>query len=378
MNFELSEEQEMLRAQARRLLQERCASSDVREILEGESAFDLDLWRGVAELGWTATALPARYGGFGMGYLELCVLAEELGRAVAPIPFSSSVYLASEAIRAAGSADQQARLLPGLGTGERIGTLALAEGAGGVADSAVAATFDGATLSGSKLPVPDGDIADLAVVVAREGDRGLTLLVVDLRAPGVSRDPLATIDASRSHARVVFENAPAERLGRAGKGWSDLERVLDRAAVLFSFEQLGGAQASLDMAVEYAKNRYAFGRPVGSFQAIKHRLADLYCLVELARSNCYYGAWALAADAAELPVAAATARLGATRAFHECAKENIQVHGGMGFTWAFDCHMYYRRSKLLALALGNEVEWKQKLITRLRARGAAQDATARA
>jgi alkylation response protein AidB-like acyl-CoA dehydrogenase len=226
-----------------------------------------------------------------------------------------------------------------------------------------------------KVPVADGDIADVAVVAARTsrdgGERSVSLFLVDLSGPGVARVPVKTVDPTRSHARIELRDVPAEPLGATGDGWRLLERLLDRAAVLFAFEQVGGAQAALEMGRDYALGRFAFGRPIGSFQAIKHKLADVYIATELARSNAYYGAWALSTDAPELPVAAAAARVSASEAFYLAAKENIQTHGGMGFTWEFDCHLYYRRAKLLALALGSTRVWKDRLITRLESRASA-------
>jgi alkylation response protein AidB-like acyl-CoA dehydrogenase len=217
----------------------------------------------------------------------------------------------------------------------------------------------------------DGDVADFAVVVAGEAHSGRAgLFLVDLTGPGVTRTSITTVDPTRSHARLVFDGAAAESLGAPGAGWPLVERLLDRAAVLVAFEQLGGAQAALDMARDYALGRFAFGRQIASFQAIKHKLADMYVGVELARSNAYYGAWALSKNAPELPVAAATARVAATEAYYQNAKENIQVHGGMGFTWEFDCHLHYRRAKLTALMLGSARRWKDLLVTRLEA-GAA-------
>jgi alkylation response protein AidB-like acyl-CoA dehydrogenase len=219
--------------------------------------------------------------------------------------------------------------------------------------------------------VADGDVADLAIVAARtESGRGanaISLFIVDLNGPGVTREPLETIDPTRSYATLRFEGAPAEPLGGRGDGWHIASQVMDRAAIVMAFEQLGGAERALEMARDYALERMAFGRPIGSFQAIKHMLADMYVAATLARSNCYYGAWALASGAAELPVAAATARVSATQAFQQCAKNNIQVHGGMGFTWAFDCHLFYRRSNALALALGSLSTWESLLIERMRA-----------
>ena len=175
----------------------------------------------------------------------------------------------------------------------------------------------------------------------------------------------ATLDPSRSHASITFKNTKAEILGPDKHGWTALQETLDRAAVLFAFEQLGGAEACMNMAKDYAMGRFAFGRPIASFQAIKHKIADMYIAVELARSNCYFGAWALSTDASELPTAAATARVSASKAFHECSKENIQTHGGMGFTWEFDCHLYYRRCRQLAANIGSQAVWKNKLINSL-------------
>ncbi len=364
MNFDFSDDLKLLRDQAKRFLTERCQPTVVRKILEGPEPYDAGLWQDIAAMGWTGAAIPEDYGGAGLGHLGLCVLAEEIGAALAPVPFSSSIYLAAEAILAGGTAAQKQAWLPKLASGTAIGTLALAEGPGKASLARLRTSVRNGMLSGEKMPVPDGEAATMAVVVAQT-DRGIGLVLVDLTGPGVTRKPIETIDQSRKHAHITFENAPCELLGTVGQGETLLRQVQDRAAILFAFEQVGGAQAALDMAVAYAKERYAFGRPIGSFQAIKHKLADVYVATELARSNAYYGAWALARNAPELPVAAAAARVAANEAFYLAAKENIQVHGGMGFTWAFDCHLYYRRSKMLALALGSTRVWKDRLITQL-------------
>jgi alkylation response protein AidB-like acyl-CoA dehydrogenase len=336
----------------------------VRRILEGPEPYDKALWKEIAAMGWTGASIPEEYGGAGLGHLGLCVLAEELGSALAPVPFSSSIYLAAEAIMAGGSEAQKRTWLPKLASGEAIGTLALAEGPGKADPRRLRTTFRNGVLTGEKLPVPDGDVANVAVVVA-QGERGVVLALADLEGAGVQRHSVETIDPSRSHARITFENAAAEPLGGASAGESLLRSVQDRAAVLFAFEQVGGAQRALEMARDYALERYAFGRPIGSFQAIKHKLADVYVATELARSNAYYGAWALSRDAAELPLAAASARISANEAYFLAAKENIQVHGGMGYTWEFDCHLHYRRAKLLSLALGSTRLWKDRLVTQL-------------
>ena len=377
MNFDFSDELKQLRDEARRFLAERNALAAARRVLESDGGHDAALWREIGEMGWIGAAIPEAFGGAGLGPLGLCVLAEELGAALAPVPFSSSAYLASEAILLAGSAAQKERYLPKLASGAIIGTLALAEGPGALTPARLGAAVAGDRLTGTKQPVPDGAAADIAVVAARGTDRRLALFLVDLAAAGVARERIATIDPSRGHARLVFSGAAAEPLGPAGTGERLLERLFDRAAVLFAFEQLGGARAALDMAKAYALERYAFGRPIGSFQAIKHKLADVYVAGELARSNAYYGAWALSQEAPELPLAAATARVAASDAFYLAARENIQTHGGMGYTWAFDCHLYYRRAKLLALALGSTRIWKDRLVAQLEAQndGALDGAT---
>lgn len=366
MNFEFSEDQNLLRDQARSFLADKCQPSAVRAILDSDEPYDRSLWEGMAELGWTAAAIPESYGGLGLGHLELCVLAEELGYRLAPTPFSSSVYLATEALLIFGSEDQKQQYLPELANGECIGTLALAEGSHQVTADNMTVELSGNQLSGEKVPVPDGDVADFAIVAAKDKDTGdIALVIADLTIDQVQRTQVKTLDPTRSHAKITFNKAPALRLGIQGQGMEQLNTLFDRAAVLFAFEQVGGAQGSLDMARAYAMERYAFGRPIASFQAIKHKLADMYIANTLARSNAYYGAWALSTDAPELPTAAATARVSATQAFHECSKENIQTHGGMGFTWEFDCHMFYRRSKLLSVNLGSLVRWQDRLISTL-------------
>ena len=371
MNFDFSDDQKMMRDQARKYLDDKCSRKAVREVLnDAGKSHDAALWKGVAEQGWLGAAIPEEFGGLGLGGLELCVLAEEIGRAVAPIPFSSTVYFFAEAILASGSATQKQSLLPKLVSGELIGAFAVSEGPGAPSPSSIEASFDGARLSGVKIPVTDGDIATHAVVLAREG-QGLSLVVVALDQAGVKRETLTTLDPTRGHARLTFDKANAERLGKAGEGWSLAEAVFDRAAVLIAFEQLGGAQACLDMAVDYAKSRYAFSRQIGSFQAIKHKLADMYVAIELGRSNAYYGAWALSTESSQLPLAAAAARVAASDAYYLAAKENIQAHGGMGFTWEVDCHLFYRRAKLLAVQAGGQSVWKEKLVRRLELKNAA-------
>ena len=375
MNFDFSDEQKQMRDEARKFLAEQCPPKAVREVLDGKAPYDKSLWKGLAEMGFLGVAIPEQFGGAGAGHLELCVIAEEMGRALAPVPFSSSVYLAAEAILIAGSDAQKQKWLPKIASGEAIGTLALFEGKGNPSPKAINVSATGGVLNGVKKPVPDGAIADFAVVAARTGSGGreseISLFIVDLKAGGVEVKGLTNIDLTRGQAEITFKNAKAEPLGSAGEGWSVITQVLDRAAVLMAFEQVGGADRALEMGRDYALDRIAFGRPIGSFQAVKHMLADMYVSATLARSNCYYGAWALSTNAGELPEAAAAARISATQAFQHCAKNNIQVHGGMGFTWEFDCHMYYRRANAVAVGLGSLSYWEDALIDRMRKKNAA-------
>lgn len=366
MNFDFSDDLKQLRDQARRFLAEQCSPAVVRRSLDGQERWAEPLWREIARMGWIGAAIPERFGGVGLGYEGLCVLAEEMGRVVAPVPFGSTAYLAAEAILTAGSPAQQSELLPRIADGSAIGCFALSEGVGEPTPATVHARVVGGRLSGSKWPVADGGVADFAVVVACDEHRQPGLFLAEL--DGTRRHDLKTLDPTRNHARIEFEGTPVQPL--AG-GWGSVQRVLDRAAILFAFEQAGGAAACLDMARDYALERYAFGRPIGSFQAIKHKLADVYVANELARSNAYYGAWALGADATDLPLAAATARVSATEAFHLASKENIQTHGGIGFTWAVDCHLFYRRSKQLALGIGSLPFWKHRLVDLLQTRNEA-------
>ncbi len=362
MDFDFSADEKLVREQTGRYLADHCGTRVVRDVLEGRANYARDVWQGLGQMGLMATALPESYGGVDAGYATLCLVAQELGAHVAPTPFGSSVYLATEAVLQFGSSAQKETWLPRLGKGEVIGTFAVDEGRENVSAKTLGSVADGGSLSGTKL-VSDGGIADVAIVLAREG-AGAGLYIADLKDASVSRERVDTVDPTRDTARVTFARTPVERLGDA-EGWSALNRVYDRAAVLFAFEQIGGAQAALDMAVAYAQERFAFGRPIGSFQALKHMMADMYVALKLAESNCYYAAWALATDSKDLPLAAATARVSATQAYQLCSRDNIQVHGGMGFTWEFDCHLYYRRSNYLALQLGGLTAWEDKLVNAL-------------
>jgi alkylation response protein AidB-like acyl-CoA dehydrogenase len=296
--------------------------------------------------------------------LELCVIAEELGRSLAPVPFSSSVYFFTEALIKYADEEIKSDLLPKLVAGEIVGTYGIAEDMHQATETNLNVSAASDNVNGIKIAVPDAGIASQMIVVVKSS-AGTDLRLIDLNDPSVTITPQKNLDTSRAFFKVEFKNAPSKLIGKSGEGWSYVQHLLDQAAVLFAFEQVGGSQAALDMAKAYSMERFAFGRQIGSYQAIKHKLADMYISVTLAKSNCYYGAWALSSESSELPLAAATARVSATKAFQLCSKENIQTHGGNGFTWEYDCHLFYKRSKVLSVLLGSEATWKEKLVTNL-------------
>jgi len=367
MNFEFSEDQKFVQKSARDLLAKESPLSSCRAVLEGGKSHDASLWKVVAENGYVGAVIPEAFGGAGMGYLELALLAEEIGRALAPIPFSHSVYLVTEALLLCGSEAQQKTWLPKLASGEAIGAFALEEGLGETQPGEVTTKLAAGKLTGTKLAVAGGDVAQLAIVVAKDDAGKPTLALVELGGAGVTRTPSESFDGSRSQATLAFSGAAAEAL--PGANASAIDHLLDRAALLFAFEQIGGAERALELTREFTLGRYAFGRPVASFQVLKHKMADVYCAIELARSNAYYAAWALHADQpAELALAAPASKVAASDAFTQAAEEMIQLHGGVGFTWEYDCHLFYRRARFLAQTLGSPSAWREKLVSRLETR----------
>ncbi|MET0371522.1 MAG: acyl-CoA dehydrogenase family protein [Sphingobium sp.] len=363
MNFDLSDEQKMLAEQARGLLGERSTPDRLRSLIDAGAEWDESLWREIAEMGFLGAAIDEAHGGLGMTELDLGVINEELGRANAALPFFSSIVLAADAIQLAGSEAQKAAWLPKLASGEAIGTFAYAEGAGGWNGPALKAVLDGGTLSGTKTPVADGGIATVAVVLVQSGGRP-ALAVVDLDQAGVIRTKLDSFDQLRAHYALSFEGVAAQLLD-GPQAASAIERLFDRAAVQAAFEAVGGTDACLVMARDYALERAMFGRPLASYQAIKHKLAEIAVALELARSNAYFGAWAAGESADDLPIAASAARLSAITAFEKGARENLQVHGGIGYTYEANCHFYYRRERTLAISLGNREAWADRLIAHL-------------
>lgn len=371
MDFEFSDSQQQLKEEARKFLADRSSMAVVRSVLDGPQSFDRGLWADLGAMGFLGTAIPEGYGGVGAGFLELCAIAEEIGRSLAPVPFASSIYLAANLLLSAGTEAQKQAHLPRLASGDQIGCVAFSESAGKCRFDTATVVADANGLSGVKIPVLDGDVAHLAIVLARDevdANGGTSLYLADLGHPGITREKLETIDPTRSQARIAFDRVPADRLGKAGQGEALLADAFDKAAILLAFEQVGGADRALEMARDYALERVAFGRPIGSFQAIKHKLVDMYISTVVARSNAYFGAWALSAEAPQLGLAAAAARVSASHAYQLCSTEGCHIFGAMGFTWETDCHLFFRRARLLGLMLGGQSQWSDRLVDQVKRR----------
>ena len=375
MDFGFSEEQEMLRKSARDFLAKECAMTYVRQMMEDERGFRDEQWQQMAGLGWMGLVLPEEHGGAGLDFVDLIVVLEEMGRVVLPGPFFSTVVLGGVALAEGGSAAQKKELLPKLAAGKLRVTLAQLEpsarwDAEGIALEARPAG-GGYKLSGTKLFVPDAHTADLLIVAGRApgstGAEGVSLFLVDAKAPGVTTTLLKTMDQTRKLCEVALRDVsvPAERvLGPAGQGWKLLERVTDRGKVGLCAEMCGGAQKVLEMSVDYAKVREQFGRPIGSFQAIQHKCANMLVEVESSKSATYYAAWAVANDVLEASLAAAMAKAYCSDAYRHTAGEGIQIHGGIGFTWEHDMHIYFKRAKSSEVTFG-DATWNREIVAQL-------------
>jgi acyl-CoA dehydrogenase len=363
MNFELSDEQKMLATEARRLLTECSPPDRLRAIIDSTTEWDANLWGRLRESGFLGAAIPGEFGGLGLGEIDLGLICLELGRVNAAVPHFSSLVLAAEAIRLAGSTAQKMRFLPQLATGEFIATFALRQNSADARVPIATASADGVTLKGTTGPVPDAGIAHAAIVSARHGARSI-LTVVDLSDPRIKKTKLQSFDQLRAYYALHFDGVPAE-LMEAAPVDAVLPALFDRAAVQAAFEAVGGAEACIAMARDYAAQRMIFGRPLASYQAIKHKLADILVATELTRSSAYYAACMAATDPAELPEAAAAARLMALDAFEAAARECLQIHGGVGYTFESNCHFYYRRERTVALTLQDRQYWADRLIDQL-------------
>jgi alkylation response protein AidB-like acyl-CoA dehydrogenase len=362
VDFGFSEEQEMLRQSARNLLEKECPSTLVRRLMEEARGYEPELWKKIAELGWLGLVIPEAYGGSALSYVDLVLVLEEMGRVVLPSPFIWTVMVA-EAINRAGSEAQKKALLPKIAAGELVATIAWMEPSGlwGPDGITTAARQNGSdfVLDGTKLFVNDGHIADCMLVAARTGGQGadgVTLFAIESKRAGVSVTPLTTMDQTRKLSEVKFAGVKAtsaDVVGEVGHGWKTLAAIIDRGKVMLAAEMMGGAQKVLDMTVEYAKVRTQFGRPIGSFQAVQHKCANMMIDVESAKSAVYYAAWAVSNEVAEAPLAAALAKAAASDAFRRVSADGIQVHGGIGFTWEHDMHLYFKRAKSSEFTFGD-------------------------
>jgi alkylation response protein AidB-like acyl-CoA dehydrogenase len=364
-DFAFTEEQDALRATVRRFCDERSSSSEVRRLMDTTEGFDPDVWKQLtAELGLGGIHIPEVEGGSGFTFVELTIALEEMGRALLCAPFFSSICLAANAIRNAGTPDQRKELLPAIAAGDLRAALATTEPSGDWTLEGITLRADGGKLTGTKTYVVDGHTADLLVVAAKD-DSGISFFTVPAEAKGLGRTPLDTLDMTRKQAEIVFDNVEASPLGERGTGAEALRKTLEQAAVCLAAESVGGSEKTMDMAVSYAKDRYQFGRPIGSFQAIKHKCADMLLRLESAKSAAYYAAWAATEDNEELSVAASLAKAYCTESYFTNSRENIQIHGGIGFTYEHDAHLYYRRAKSSELLFGDPTYHRELIATKL-------------
>jgi alkylation response protein AidB-like acyl-CoA dehydrogenase len=374
MDFGFNEEQEMLRQSARQFLQAECPMTYVRKMMDDDTGYSEEQWKKLAELGWTGLILPEEYGGAGLDMVDLVVVLEEMGRVVMPGPYLATVILGGIAIDLGGSAAQKQKYLPGIAAGSLKATLAQAEESGrwDAEGIQLAAKKSGSTyvLDGTKLFVHDAHNADVLVVPARTGGRGpkgITLFLIDAKQEGVQISVLKTMDQTRKLCEVNFTNVAAGKeavLGKVNQGWPLLDRIVDRAKVALCAEMCGGAQKVLEMSVEYAKVREQFGKPIGSFQAIQHKCANMMVQVESSKSATYYAAWAVANDVPEAHLAACMAKAYCSDAYRYVSGEGIQIHGGIGFTWEHDMHLYFKRAKGSEVTFG-DATWNRELVAQV-------------
>jgi alkylation response protein AidB-like acyl-CoA dehydrogenase len=362
MDFAFSEEQEMLRSSTRDFLAKECSSKIVRKQMESSDAYDEGLWRKIAGLGWTALGIPEEYGGVGT-FLDLVVVFEEAGRALMPGPFFSTMGLAVPALIEAGTEAQKKEVLGAIAEGSARATLALTEPSGrwdaGAVTLSAKPSGGGWRLDGVKLFVPDAGSADYMVVAARtrgQGEDGISLFLVKGRPAGMTITPLKTLDMTRRWSEVRFEGVTLEGdslMGTADRAWPQLKRALEWGTAALCAEMVGGAQKVLETSTDYAKTRHQFGKPIGIYQAVSHKLADMLVLSESGRSATYYAAWTVDADAADRSLAASMAKAYVSDAYRKVAGDGIQVHGGIGFTWEHDMHLYFKRAKSSEVTLGD-------------------------
>jgi alkylation response protein AidB-like acyl-CoA dehydrogenase len=362
MDFAFSEEQEMLRRSARDFLSKECPSKVVRQLMDGPDAYDPALWKKLADLGWTALGIPEQYGGVGT-FLDLVVVLEEAGRALLPGPFFATMGLAVPALIEAATEAQKKEALGAIASGDARATLALTEPSGRWDAAAITLaakpSAGGWQLDGTKLFVADALHADYTVVAARtrgEGEDGISLFLVKGRPKGMTVNPLKTLDMTRRWSEIRFERVQLDEdalMGAPHTAWPLLKRAMEWGTAALCAEMVGGAQKVLETSTEYAKTRQQFGKPIGIYQAVSHKLADMLVLSESSRSATYYSAWTVEADAPDRALAASMAKAYVSDAYRKVAGDGIQVHGGIGFTWEHDMHLYFKRAKASEVTLGD-------------------------
>jgi alkylation response protein AidB-like acyl-CoA dehydrogenase len=352
MEFGLSESQEFLKDSARKFFVGECPSAEMRRLMETDTAYDAGLWSKLAEQGYTGIIFPEEYGGVGLGKVELMLLMEEAGRALLPGPFFSTVVLAGSVLEAVGTAAHKNKYLAPICRGEVRATVALVEATSSWNPRDVQMSATNGKLNGEKLFVTDAAIADFIIVVTRSG-----VLVVDSKARGLKISPMSGMDLTRKLYAVEFSNTPAEDIG----GTTALPRAFDVAAAALAAELVGGMQRTLDITVEYAKTRKQFGKPIGMFQAVQHQCADMYLEMESSRSAVYYAGWALEENSPDAATAVSIAKMYASDAARTVCNRGIQIHGGMGFTWENDLHLYYRRAKASETAFGDAMFHRERI-----------------
>jgi alkylation response protein AidB-like acyl-CoA dehydrogenase len=369
MNFAFSDEQDELRRTVRAFLEQKSPEAEVRRLMDTTEGYDAAIWKQMGqELGLQGLAIPEEFGGQGYSWVELGVVLEEMGRALLCAPFFSSSVLAANTLLLSGDDAAKKEFLPGIASGETKATVAFTEPSGRWDEAGITLEAKGSgdswTLNGTKMFVLDGHTADVIIVAARTA-KGVSLFTVDKEAKGLTRTALSTMDQTRKQAKLEFADTPAKPLGTDGNGWEVMSKVLDLAAVGLAAEQVGGAQKVLEMAVEYAKVRVQFGRPIGSFQAIKHKCADMLLEVESAKSAAYYAMWCASEMNDELPSVASLAKAYCSEAYFHATAENIQIHGGIGFTWEHPAHLYFKRAKSSELLFGDPSYHRELLAQRI-------------
>jgi len=371
MDFTFSQEQEILRDSARRFVEKECSVDYIKQFVDDKSSFTEEMWRKMAELGWTAVLIPEEYGGLGLSFVDLAVILEEMGRGPMPGPFISSVVLAGEAIRLCGNPYLKDAYLPKMALGEIKGTLAWAEPGDLNSLDNITLTANNAgesfTLNGTKIFVPDADLADFIICVAKT-EEGTGLFLVEKEAPGVGINVLHTMDRTVNLCEVVFNDVTVPKdalLGEAGAADPFLRQVLNKVNVAYSMDMVGGGRRVLDIGVEYAKTRVQFGQAIGSFQAIKHKSAELLMEVECSRSIVYYAAWAQEQDEMEATINASVAKVFSSNMYRKATKEVLQILGGIGFSWEHELHIYLKRAKCLGSLFGDAAFHRERVAQEL-------------